>query len=127
MGLFSKRSGERPAASSKDPQAGERIIEETIEVPDGDKIVVGESIDVGDSRRPPVETVKAKLEAQREWMRAILAILFVALLALVVIWSFIRASNWNQTADLLDRLLPAITALLGSAIGFYFGTKRESD
>lgn len=38
----------------------------------------------------------------------------------VVIW---RGSDWTNEKDLLQLLLPAETALLGSAVGFYFGSQ----
>ena len=37
--------------------------------------------------------------------------------------AFIRTGSWKETKELLDLLLPAVIALLGSAVGFYFGTK----
>ncbi|MEO8971131.1 MAG: hypothetical protein ABI406_05955 [Ktedonobacteraceae bacterium] len=40
----------------------------------------------------------------------------------VVIW---RGSDWTNERDLLQLLLPAETALPGSAVGFYFGSQAN--
>ncbi len=60
-----------------------------------------------------------------EVVRAAVALLLIALLGVIVVFAFIRASNWNDTKELLDLVLPAVTALLGSALGFYFGKKGD--
>ena len=60
-----------------------------------------------------------------EVVRAAVAVLLLGLLAIVVVIAMLRAKTWADTKQLLDVVLPAITALLGSAIGFYFGTKTE--
>lgn len=41
-------------------------------------------------------------------------------------WAFIEihSSDWANVKTLLDILIPAESALLGSAVGFYFGTKK---
>jgi len=58
-----------------------------------------------------------------ETVRAGLAVLLLILVAVVVIFALIRASTWEDTKELLDIVLPALTGLLGSAVGFYFGTR----
>jgi hypothetical protein len=61
-------------------------------------------------------------------IRAFLALVFAAFLLIVIVWGFRNAGSsqavWGQTKELLELLLPAITALLGSAVGFYFGTQK---
>lgn len=61
-------------------------------------------------------------------IRALLALVFALFLLIVILWGFRNAGGseqaWNQTKELLELLLPAITALLGSAVGFYFGTQK---
>lgn len=58
-----------------------------------------------------------------EVIRAAVALLLFGLLAYVIFKAFQRAETWAETKQLLDGVLPAVTALLGSAVGFYFGTK----
>lgn len=62
-------------------------------------------------------------------IRQMLAILFFALFALTVILSFLHlhTAEWKDTQQWLQTILPAETALLGSATGFYFGTKKKGD
>ena len=45
---------------------------------------------------------------------------------MIVIWAFLRTGSGTETIDLLDRVLPAVTGLLGSVIGFYFATRQGS-
>ena len=33
--------------------------------------------------------------------------------------------DYEKTKEILDKLLPALTALIGSALGFYFGSKDK--
>ena len=58
-------------------------------------------------------------------VRQALALLFFALFAGTVVLSFFRlqTSTWADTREWLQLMLPAETALLGSATGFYFGTR----
>ncbi|UCC87720.1 MAG: hypothetical protein JSV81_00015 [Anaerolineales bacterium] len=63
-------------------------------------------------------------------IRAYLAIGFGAILLLTVLFAFISVwvgVDWEQLKGLLDVLLPAETALLGSAVGFYFGSRKAGD
>ena len=63
-----------------------------------------------------------------EVIRALLAMIFAIFLLIVIVWGFAKTGApeqvWMQTKELLELLLPAITALLGSAVGFYFGTQK---
>lgn len=77
---------------------------------------------------PPPYTVGAKVELRREFTRGTLTIglffvfgLTVVVCLLAAIWA--GANQWAAVKDLLQILLPAETGLLGSAAGFYFGTR----
>ena len=64
-----------------------------------------------------------------EFVQGMLAYLFAILLLIIILWSFLNTGSreeqvWQRTTELLDVLLPVITSLLGSAVGFYFGTQR---
>jgi hypothetical protein len=82
------------------------------------------SLDVGDVQPPRTEA--RHLWAQ-ELVRASLAIILLVILAVTVGWAFVGASGaaWPNYKELLQLVLPAETALLGSASGFYFGTRRN--
>jgi len=66
--------------------------------------------------------------AVQEFVRASIAFAFVGLLFFTVVWAFRYVDDdaaWVNTKELLQVLLPAETALLGSAVGFYFGSRRQ--
>lgn len=62
-----------------------------------------------------------------EAVQGLLAYLFAIFLLIIIVWSFWNTGGdgevWTRTTELLDILLPVITSLLGSAVGFYFGQK----
>ena len=63
---------------------------------------------------------------QHDWVRTIVTVGLLAALGGIIFWacrqSISPAAQWSQTKEMLQILLPAITGLLGSVIGFYFGT-----
>ena len=80
------------------------------------------------SERVPIGEPRVRLAVQegaREFVRLLIAGALVAILIAIVILSLQKVNNWSETKDLLQILLPAVTALLGSTIGFYFGSRRE--
>ena len=58
-----------------------------------------------------------------EFVRAGLAVLLLLLVAAVILIALMKTETWADTKELLDIALPALTGLLGSAVGFYFGTR----
>ena len=66
---------------------------------------------------------------RREVVRLLIVVFLFAAFLLTLVWSFISAngSNWTNVKDLLDLILPAETALLGTAIAFYMTDTRGSD
>jgi hypothetical protein len=62
---------------------------------------------------------------KEEVIRAAVALLLILLFAAVVVGGYLRAKTWADTKELLDVVMPAVTALLGSALGFYFGKKGD--
>jgi hypothetical protein len=82
------------------------------------------TIDAGDITANPVRQrgLPDKLVTE-ETVRAGLALLLFLLLTGIIVAAMWRAKTWEQTKALLDSVLPLVTALLGSAIGFYFGTR----
>jgi hypothetical protein len=64
-------------------------------------------------------------EPQRDYMRAGIASGLLVLLMGMVAYGFYTAhGDYDRTKELLEKLLPAVIGLLGSAIGFYFGSKN---
>jgi hypothetical protein len=54
----------------------------------------------------------------------------LAMFGWVIVWASIEsaswANHWAQTKEMLNLILPAITGLIGSVIGFYFGSGANS-
>jgi hypothetical protein len=59
-------------------------------------------------------------------VRAALAFGFAVIFLITIIGPFINVNGtaWDHTKELLQLLLPAEMAILGAAVGFYFGAQR---
>ena len=65
-------------------------------------------------------------EPPRDRVRAAIALgLLAALLMIMGYALYSTHGDYDRTKEMLDKLLPALTGLLGSAIGFYFGSKSS--
>jgi hypothetical protein len=68
-------------------------------------------------------------EPRLDWVRAAIAAAllsaFLAIIAFALYSTRASAEVYTRTKDLLDKLLPALTGLIGSALGFYFGSRTE--
>ena len=74
----------------------------------------------------PKAMLKYDPEPRRDWVRA--GITFGLVIAFMVVIGFALYSthgDYEKTKDMLDKLLPALTGLIGSALGFYFGSKDK--
>lgn len=83
--------------------------------------------EVSDTSSDPV-TLKSRdgrLFVQ-ELVRAGLAFSFVILFAVAMILGFVAigSDSWTHAKEFLELLIPALSALLGSATGFYFASQR---
>jgi hypothetical protein len=69
-------------------------------------------------------------EQERDTVRGLLALLLVFLLIGVVLAAWVslwfRLAPEPEIKDLLSVILPPVVALVGSAIGFYFGGKAAA-
>jgi|GEM_PF-2888819 hypothetical protein len=82
-------------------------------------------ITLRDIQQPELRPLNARLS--RERTRTILAATFALSLLFTLGASFFGAmTKWAPVKDWLQLVLPAETALFGSALGFYFGQNRES-
>jgi cytochrome bd-type quinol oxidase subunit 1 len=65
-------------------------------------------------------------EKRRDYVRLAITVGLLAILAFVVVWACIESASWkdhwDQTKEMLQIILPALLGLIGSALGFYFGT-----
>lgn len=66
-------------------------------------------------------------EERRDRVRAFTTGAFIIIFGLTVLLSFVivifYSSAWANAKELIQFMLPAETALIGSAVGFYFGSK----
>ena len=66
-------------------------------------------------------------EERRDYVRAFATGAFITIFGLTVLFCFVivvfNTSAWANTKELIQFMLPTETALIGSALGFYFGTK----
>lgn len=64
---------------------------------------------------------------RRDWVRAAITGCFLLMLLYVIVFACWEAQSWNnhweQTKELLQILLSPLTGLLGSSVGFYFGSR----
>jgi hypothetical protein len=66
-------------------------------------------------------------EPRRDGVRAAITLsLIFALLAIAGVALYSAQGDFHKTKELLDKLLPALTGLIGSALGFYFGSKSSN-
>ncbi len=90
-----------------------------------------DEINVAEGRDPGYTLLPYNPEPRRDHVRAIvtiaLVVAFLALLTDACVAALATPEHWTQTKEMLQILLPALTGLLGSALGFYFGTKSSLD
>jgi len=67
------------------------------------------------------------IELGQEWIRGFLAIAFAIVFTAVVLLPLTFIDTWPEAREWLQAALPAVTALLGSAMGFYFGQRNTRD
>jgi hypothetical protein len=84
---------------------------------------------------PPVRGVDADEEApfalqatSLERTRAAIALALTGLLIATVLLAFfwLDGSSWKNAKELLQIVVPVEVSLLGSALGFYFGSQTQS-
>jgi hypothetical protein len=62
----------------------------------------------------------------QEGVRSALAVLLLVLLWVTIAGAlrFVSGPDWANAKEFLSIVIPALSALLGSALGFYFGTRN---
>jgi hypothetical protein len=84
------------------------------------------------SETPGTETTPRPLlepyvqQRQMDYVRLIVTVGLLLIFGFVVVWSCIESASWpdhwKQTKEMLPYIMPALTGLIGSVIGFYFGS-----
>lgn len=74
--------------------------------------------------RPQFREFTGQLIVQ-EVVRTLITLSLATLLGITIVFAFrdVNGPNWANTKELLLILLPVETGLLGSAVGFYFGSQ----
>jgi hypothetical protein len=82
--------------------------------------------------QPGTELTKFTYNQPKQWdfVRMMVTLGLLAMFGWVIVWACIESSSWPnhwaQTKEMLNLILPAITGLIGSVIGFYFGSNTNS-
>lgn len=88
------------------------------------------ALDVGD---PPLKPQPKSYspERQRDYVRLVVTCGLLLILGYLVIWATVESASypvhWQQTKEMLQILLPALTGIIGTVIGFYFGTAASNN
>lgn len=70
-------------------------------------------------------------EKDREWIRGAMTVVAMLVFAAVVaayLYAALFISNdeqWSRFKEAIAVVLPAVTSVLGSALGFYFGSQKR--
>lgn len=86
-------------------------------------------IPISPTPEPPTAAFEYDPEPRRDWVRAAITIslitAFLGVIAFALGSTFASVEVYTRTRDLLDKLLPALLGLMGSALGFYFGKAQR--
>lgn len=69
-------------------------------------------------------------EKQRDYVRLTVAAGLLAIFGYLVVFASVESASWpqhwQQTKEMLQIILPAITGIIGTVIGFYFGSSTAA-
>ena len=84
-------------------------------------------------KNPPLTRSKRRLvnltydpEPRRDVVRAGISFGLVAAFLIIICFAMYSThADFDKTEKMVDKLLPALTGLIGSALGFYFGMRNS--
>jgi hypothetical protein len=107
----------------RDPASENPNTDQTIDLTTDAK---GDTAGIPDDIPPHTALQPYVPEKQRDYVRLIVTVGLLLMLGWVIVWSCFEsaswADHWAQTKEMLQIILPALTGLIGSVIGFYFGS-----
>lgn len=80
--------------------------------------------------RIPFRTADYDPEPGREKIRGWVSVLAIVVFFTVVMWYLYEAGHasdtgWVRIKDAMQAVLPAVTSVLGTILGFYFGSQKR--
>ena len=70
-------------------------------------------------------------ERQHDYVRLTVTVGLLAIFGYLVVFASIESASWpahwQQTKEMLQIILPAITGIIGTVIGFYFGSATSAN
>jgi hypothetical protein len=79
---------------------------------------------------PRIQLTAYIQEKQQDYVRLTFTVGLLLMFGWVIVWASIESaswpSHWEQTKDMLQIILPALTGLIGSVSGFYFGSRGNA-
>ena len=70
-------------------------------------------------------------EKQHDYVRLTVTVGLLAIFGYLVVFASIESTSWpahwQQTKEMLQIILPAITGIIGTVIGFYFGSAANKN
>ena len=100
-----------------------------------EEVVSTPASDVIDASKPSSKTLKEVIvdvesEKRKDYVRLIVTVGLLFILLLVIVWACVETASWpahwNQTKEMLQIIFLALTGLIGSVLGFYFGSSRNT-
>ena len=84
----------------------------------------------GSATAPPFKTRSYDPDQAREKIRGAVAVIACLVFLIVVVVYIVFAAKstgpqWAQIKDAMQAILPAVTSVLGTVLGFYFGSQKS--
>jgi hypothetical protein len=80
--------------------------------------------------QPTLQLTPYLPEKQQDYVRLTFTVGLLVMFGWVIVWASIESASWpehwEQTKDMLQIILPALTGLIGSVSGFYFGSRGNT-
>jgi hypothetical protein len=79
---------------------------------------------VAEFHEPEEQRVAIKREDIRAWLAGGLTVLFIAMIIAIFLSAVFGGEQWSRVQEFAQITFGTVAGLMGSAIGFYFGSQR---